>query len=138
MGMGTNKDRSAISDINVTPLVDVMLVLLVIFMVTAPMMQQGIKIDLPKARAQNLPGAENKIIISIDASKKVYIGKTEIPLERLEEVIKNNERIKTEKEVYLYADKTLPYGFVVKIMGLLKDAGAENIGLVTYPEDERQ
>ncbi|MCX7957876.1 MAG: protein TolR [Deltaproteobacteria bacterium] len=137
MGMGTNKDRSSISDINVTPLVDVMLVLLVIFMVTAPMMQQGIKLDLPKARAQNLPGAENKVLISIDASKKIYLGKTEIPIERLEEVIKNNERIKTEKEVYLYADRTLPYGFVIKIMGLLKDAGAENVGLVTYPEDEK-
>ncbi|MCX7943171.1 MAG: protein TolR [Deltaproteobacteria bacterium] len=137
MGMLTNKNRNAISDINVTPLVDVMLVLLVIFMVTAPMMQQGIKLDLPKARAQNLPGAENKIIISIDASKRIYLGKTEIPLERLEEVIKNNERIKNEKEVYLYADRTLPYGFVIKIMALLKDAGAENVGLVTYPEDEK-
>lgn len=137
MGMGTNKDRGAISDINVTPLVDVMLVLLVIFMVTAPMMQQGIKLDLPKARAQNLPNSENKVLISIDAAKRIYLGKTEIPIERLEEVIKNNERIKNEKEVYLYADKTLPYGFVIKIMGLLKDAGAENVGLVTYPEDEK-
>jgi biopolymer transport protein TolR len=106
-------------------------------MVTAPMMQQGIKIDLPKARAQNLPNSENKVLISIDAAKRIYLGKTEIPIERLEEVIKNNERIKNEKEVYLYADKTLPYGFVIKIMGLLKDAGAENIGLVTYPEDEK-
>ncbi len=137
MGMNTGKDRGAISDINVTPLVDVMLVLLVIFMVTAPMMQQGIRLDLPKAKAQNLPGSENKIVISIDASRKVYLGKTEIPIERLEETIKNNERIKSEKEVYLYADRTLPYGFVIKIMGLLKEAGAENVGLVTYPEDEK-
>lgn len=137
MGMNTDKDRRAISDINVTPLVDVMLVLLVIFMVTAPMMQQGIKLDLPKAKAQNLPGAENKVLISIDASRKIYLGKTEVPIERLEEVIKHNERIKSEKEVYLYADRTLPYGFVIKIMALLKDAGAENVGLVTYPEDER-
>lgn len=137
MGMNTGKDRGAISDINVTPLVDVMLVLLVIFMVTAPMMQQGIKLDLPKAKAQNLPGSENKILISIDASRKVYLGKTEIPIERLEEAIKNNERIRSEKEVYLYADRTLPYGFVIKIMALLKDAGAENVGLVTYPEDEK-
>jgi len=137
MGMTTNRDRGAISDINVTPLVDVMLVLLVIFMVTAPMMQQGIKLDLPKAKAQNLPSAENKVLISIDASRRIYLGKTEIPIERLEEVIKNNERIKTEREVYLYADRTLPYGFVIKIMGLLKDAGAENVGLVTYPDDEK-
>jgi len=136
--MTTNRDRGAISDINVTPLVDVMLVLLVIFMVTAPMMQQGIKLDLPKAKAQNLPGAENKVLISIDASRRIYLGKTEIPLDRLEEVIKNNERIKTEREVYLYADRTLPYGFVIKIMGLLKEAGAENVGLVTYPDDEKQ
>ncbi len=134
--MGTNKDRNAISDINVTPLVDVMLVLLVIFMVTAPMMQQGIKLDLPKAKAQNLSVGENKVVISIDAARRIYLGKTEIPVERLEEVIKNNERIKSEKEVYLYADKTLPYGFVIKIMGLLKEAGAENVGLVTYPENE--
>lgn len=137
MGMNTGKDRGAISDINVTPLVDVMLVLLIIFMVTAPMMQQGIKLDLPKAKAQNLPGSENKILISIDASRKVYLGKTEIPIERLEEAIKNNERIRSEKEVYLYADRTLPYGFVIKIMALLKEAGAENVGLVTYPEDEK-
>jgi len=136
--MTTNRDRGAISDINVTPLVDVMLVLLVIFMVTAPMMQQGIKLDLPKAKAQNLPGAENKVLISIDASRRIYLAKTEIPLDRLEEVIKNNERIKTEREVYLYADRTLPYGFVIKIMGLLKEAGAENVGLVTYPDDEKQ
>jgi biopolymer transport protein TolR len=137
MGLTGSKGRGAISEINVTPLVDVMLVLLVIFMVTAPMLQQGIKLDLPKARAQSLPSTENRLVISIDGNKKVFLGKTEMPLERLEETIKNNERIKQEKEVYLYADRTLPYGFVVKIMGILKEAGAEQVGLVTYPENEK-
>jgi len=134
--MQVEKPDTLLSEINVTPFVDVMLVLLVIFMVTAPMMTAGLDVDLPETRSANLEVDESKLLIVIDRNQKVYLGDTEIPAERLEDAIKANERIKTEKEVYIKADESLPYGTVVKLMGILREAGVIKIGMVTNPMED--
>jgi len=134
--MQVEKPDTLLSEINVTPFVDVMLVLLVIFMVTAPMMTAGLDVDLPETRSANLEVDESKLLIVIDRNQKVYLGDTEIPAERLEDTIKANERIKTEKEVYIKADESLPYGTVVKLMGILREAGVIKIGMVTNPMED--
>lgn len=122
-----------VSEINVTPLVDVMLVLLIIFMVTAPLMQQGVKVDLPEAAAETMDAAEQKLVLTLTKDQKAYLGKTEIPLDRLEELLAANEKLKADKELYLHADQELPYGVVVRVMAAAKRGGAENLAMVTDP-----
>lgn len=126
------------SEINVTPFVDVMLVLLIIFMVTAPMMVQGVDVDLPTATSQSLPTDEQNLIISIDADMKVYINEQEISAaflaEKLEAVMENLDK----KNVYLKADKKVPYGVVVNVMSQIKKAGVARLGMITLPGDENQ
>ncbi len=139
MGMGTpGGARRAMSEINVTPLVDVMLVLLIIFMVTAPLIVQGVKVDLPEARAQPIEDDEPPLILSIDAEQHVYLGETEIPLSELEEKLATNARVQKEKEIYLHADRSLPYGVVVEIMAIAKRAGVENLGMITDPNQSKR
>ena len=121
------------SEINVTPLVDVMLVLLIIFMVTAPLMQQGVKVDLPEAAAENVESSEQKLVLTVTKDQRAYLGKTEVPMDRLEELLANNEKLKADKELYLHADQELPYGVVVQVMAAAKRGGAENIAMVTDP-----
>ncbi len=122
-----------VGEINVTPLVDVMLVLLIIFMVSAPMMTTGIDVELPKTRAPRMDVDEEKLILSISADQKVYLGETEVPFDNLEQALVSNERMQREKEIYIHADETVPYGFVAKVMGLIRRAGIEKLGLVTDP-----
>ena len=133
MGMSTGGGGRAMSEINVTPMVDVMLVLLIIFMVTAPFMQMGIEVDLPKAQAQSLDPDENNMILSVSAERKIFLGDTEIPREVLKEKLLSNKRLQADKEIFLQADRSLPYGFVIDIMAILKNAGVENLGMVTDP-----
>lgn len=121
------------SEINVTPLVDVMLVLLIIFMVTAPLMQQGVKVDLPEAAAESVEASEQKLVLTLTKDQRAFLGKTEIPLDRLEELLANNEKLKADKELYLHADQELPYGVVVQVMAAAKRGGAENLAMVTDP-----
>lgn len=118
------------ADINVTPLVDVSLVLLIIFMITVPMMQRGIEVQLPQESAKKV-SLSNATVISIKKNKKIYLGDEIITLDKLEEKIKhlyNKERV---REVFLRADKNLPYGFVISAMAKVKKAGIQRLGMVT-------
>jgi biopolymer transport protein TolR len=136
MAMGAGKEaggRTTMSEINVTPMVDVMLVLLIIFMVTAPLIQQGVKVNLPPAKAAPVEARENKLIISIDRDRHVYIGEAEVPLEQLEEKLKTNAKAQTDKEVYLHADTDLKYGTVILVMAAAQRAGITNVGMITNP-----
>ena len=127
-GMG-----GAITEINVTPLVDVMLVLLIIFMVTAPMLQTGVDVNLPQAKAQTIPDDEGKLILTVTKDKRVFLGKLQIPFDDVEKMLKNNAKLNADKELYLHADKDLLYGDVVKIMAAVKQAGVDKLGMVTDP-----
>ncbi len=124
------------SEINVTPFVDVMLVLLIIFMVTAPMMVQGINVNLPKATAKALKGDEERLIVSIDNENKVFINEQVVSVEfltpKLAAILEN---LKT-KDVYLKADKQVPYGIVVDVISKVKKAGVDSLGMITLPDNE--
>ncbi len=137
MGMsssGGSGGRSApLSEINVTPLVDVMLVLLIIFMVSAPLLTTGVPVDLPSARAPAMEMDQEKLLLTVTADRKVYLGENEVPFERLEEVLTNNVRIRRERELYVQADETVQYGFLVKVLAIVRRGGVEKLGLVTDP-----
>ena len=131
--MRTVASRTLVSDINVTPLVDVVLVLLIIFMVTAPLMQTGVQVDLPPAHAAVMEMPEGKVLLVIDKLQKVYVEDREVPIESLEKVLGENERLRREHEIYLQADETIPYGFAVKVMAMARTVGIENLNIVTDP-----
>jgi biopolymer transport protein TolR len=133
--------RTTLTEINITPLVDVMLVLLIIFMVTAPLIQQGVQVNLPETRARTIDAAEQKLVLSIKADRSVWLGAGDeaarIPSERLEELLKANARAQKEKELFLMADKALPYGVVVDVMATVQRAGITSVGMITTPQPER-
>lgn len=127
--------NAPMSEINVTPLVDVMLVLLIIFMVTAPLLQQGVKVDLPDAQAEPMKtSTEERLVLTLTKDGKAYLGKTEIPIDRITDLLSTNEKLKIDKEIYLHADQELPYGLVVRVMAAAKAGGAETLAMVTDPE----
>jgi len=132
-GGGGKRGRQPMGEINVTPLVDVMLVLLIIFMVAAPMMSTGVEVDLPQTRAPRMEMDEEKMILSIDIDQRVYLGETEVPADRLEEALLNNARIQEDDEIYVRADANVPYGFVLRVFTIIRQAGVEKLGLVTDP-----
>jgi biopolymer transport protein TolR len=134
MGMTSGSGgKGPVSEINVTPLVDVMLVLLIIFMVSSPMMTTGIDIDLPKTQAPRMEVEQEKLLLTIDKDRKVFLGETEVPYDNLEQALTSNARLQQERELYLQADETVPYGFVAKVMALVRKGGIEKLGLVTDP-----
>ena len=137
LGSRNGSDRGTMSQINVTPLVDVMLVLLVIFMVTAPMMQQGVQVNLPKAETKALPSQEESVIVSMERSGRILINSSEIPAGDLRAKLSDMFANRTKKEVYLKADKDVPYGEVVKTMADIKGAGIERLGMVTEPSQRK-
>jgi biopolymer transport protein TolR len=128
--------RRAMTDINVTPLVDVMLVLLIIFMVTAPLIQSGVKVDLPRASAQQMEHAEEKLVLTIRRDRRVFLGDVEISPADLEAKLSTNARVQKDKELYLHADRSLQYGMVVEIMATARRAGVESLGMITEPDKE--
>jgi biopolymer transport protein TolR len=130
---GQNHNRAVMAEINVTPLVDVMLVLLVIFMVTAPMMQQGVQVNLPKADTKAMTPAEESVVVSVDKSGKVFIDKEEIPAGDLRKRLSAMFVTRAKKEVFLKADAGVSYGEVVRAMADIKSAGIERLGMVTEP-----
>lgn len=124
------RERKVLSEINVTPFVDVMLVLLIIFMVTAPLIKQGIDVELPKAKGKELP-PEERLDITISKSGKIYLNNTLMPLDKLRVKLKAIAR--KNPNVFLKADKKVPYGTVVRLIGEIKEAGIEKLGIVTEP-----
>ena len=130
---GQNNNRAVMAEINVTPLVDVMLVLLVIFMVTAPMMQQGVQVNLPKADTKAMAPAEESVVVSVDKNGKVFIDKGEVPAGELRKRLATMFATRAKKEVFLKADAGVPYGEVVRTMADIKGAGIERLGMVTEP-----
>ena len=130
--------RQMLSEINVTPFVDVMLVLLVIFMVTAPMMQAGFDVELPQVKAATILTREQPLIISISKDKKIKIQTFEVTLDRLRPKLKLIYQNRRDKEIYLKADKSIPYGFVTAVMAEIKEAGFEKLGMVTQPLEEKR
>jgi len=133
LGSGNNQ---FMSEINVTPFVDVMLVLLIIFMVTAPMMVQGVDVDLPKATSKALKGSEERLVISIDDELHVFINDQVVSVEfltqKLDAILENFDT----KNVYLRADKGVPYGIVVNVISKIKKAGVDSLGMITLPDNE--
>ena len=127
-----------LSEINVTPFVDVMLVLLVIFMVTAPMMQSGFDVDLPQVKAKTIQTNEKPLIVTISKDKKIEVLDYEFTLDRLKSKLEFISQSRADKEIYLKADKTVPYGFVMEVMAEIKDAGYEKLGMITMPLEEKQ
>src|SRR5512142_1447631 len=140
MAASGGSGRQSLTEINVTPLVDVMLVLLIIFMVTAPLIQQGVQVKLPEARAKAINAEEQKLVLSLRSDRSIWLGAGDdaarIPLAQLEEKLKANARAMKERELYLMADRSLPYGFVVEVMATVQRAGVTNMGMITNPVPE--
>jgi len=123
------------SDINVTPLVDVMLVLLIIFMVTAPMMMQGVEVNLPKTTTKSIKTEEDPLILTVNRKREIFIEKRRVKLENLQGKVKSIFKYRKNKELLLRADKDVPYGFVIKVIAGVKRAGIDKLGMVTEPID---
>ncbi len=122
------------SDINVTPFVDVMLVLLIIFMVAAPMMIEGVEVTLPQATSKPLATEQDQLIVSIDKEGTIFLNDFQVQIEDLRDKLYKITGGDPEREVYLRADKEIPYGVVVRVMSEIKNAGTEKLGMVTEPK----
>lgn len=133
-----NGDRRLMSEINVTPLVDVMLVLLIIFMVAAPMMMQGMDVQLPQTRSQPISSQEERLVITLNQKQEIFLNEYRVSRQELLDKLKALFHNKKNGEVFLRADKSLPYGFVVQVMADIKNAGIERLGMVTETPREGQ
>ncbi len=131
------QSKGPLSEINIIPLVDVMLVLLIIFMIAAPMMQQGLPIELPKVTAKPLPSKEDVQIVTITRDRGVILNDKRLDVRDLKASVQFLFANKTNKELFLKADSSVPYGFVVSCMGLIREAGVEKVNIVTKPLDEK-
>ena len=123
------------SDINVTPFVDVMLVLLIIFMVTAPMMMQGVEVNLPQTTTKNIKTKEDPLILTVDKNGEIFLEKHKLKLEDLETKVQGILKYRKDKEILLRGDKEVPYGFVIKVLAGMKRAGFDKVGMITEPLD---
>lgn len=131
-----NSGSGLVADINVTPLVDVVLVLLIIFMVTAPMLQMGIDVNLPTVKARSIDVTEEKLVLTVNNKKEIYINNYKTSLQDLGPKLQNIFKTKIEKEVFMRADKEVPYGFVVQVMSEVRKAGVDKLGMITEPVKE--
>jgi biopolymer transport protein TolR len=140
MGMQTGKEgRTVMSEINVTPFVDVMLVLLVIFMVTTPILYQGVDVDLPNTESRPMPSLdqERKVVVTLNKDGEIFIEKQRYTLNELRieirKVMAERGKNLTDEDVFLRADSSVPYGTVVEVMSEIRNAGVQKIGLITEP-----
>jgi len=131
--VSVGNEKRFMSDINVTPLVDVMLVLLIIFMVTAPMMMQGVEVNLPQTTAKSIKTREDPMILTINKNREIFLEDRQIKLEDLENKMKSIFKYRRDKEVLLRADREVPYGFVIKVIAGMKRAGIDKLGMITEP-----
>ncbi len=130
-----NADSRPMAEINVTPLVDVMLVLLIIFMVTAPMMQTGIDVNLPRVKAKSMDVTEEKMVLTINGAKEIFLNKTRMSLMDLGTKLEYIFASRIDREVYLRADRNVPYGFVIEVMAEVRKAGVDKLGMITEPPE---
>ncbi len=135
--MAFDNDENLMSEINVTPLVDVMLVLLIIFMITAPMLTYGVKVNLPTTTSKPIPTKQEPLLITLDQNKNVFIDRYKIPLKKLDEKLKPIIKANPKRNVLLQADQRVSYGYVMQVMAKIKLAGIEQLGLVTKPLKKR-
>jgi biopolymer transport protein TolR len=133
MDASSSRESTTISQINVTPLVDVMLVLLVIFMVTAPIIQQGVQVNLPQARSGGIPGTEEHLVVTVAKNGRIYLNDNAMSLPELGEKLRAIRKIQADKQVYLRADQEVRYGVVMQTIAEIKQAGIEKLGMVTRP-----
>jgi biopolymer transport protein TolR len=125
-----------LSDINVTPLVDVVLVLLIIFMVTAPMLQMGIDVNLPRVKSKSIDVSEEKLVLTINGAKEIYINKYKTSLTDLSAKLESIFANRIDREIFMRADKAVPYGYVVEVMSEIRKAGVDKLGMITEPPGE--
>jgi biopolymer transport protein TolR len=130
--------NDSISQINVTPLVDVMLVLLIIFMVTAPILQQGVSVDLPKVSSGPLAGQEEQLVVNVAKGGQFFLNDTPMTAEQLTSKLRAIAAARPDRQLYVRADQSVPYGDVMRVMGAVHDAGLVRVGLVTEPPSERR
>lgn len=137
VGQRNGGSRSTLSQINVTPFVDVMLVLLIIFMVTAPMLEQGVEVNLPEvADSPGIESIQDPLIVTVTRSGAISIGKTEVEnVAKLMPVLQQILKTRKEKEVFLEADRDVPYGRVVQVMAAIKGAGINKLGMISQPPE---
>jgi biopolymer transport protein TolR len=129
-------NRRLLAEINVTPFVDVMLVLLIIFMVTAPMMMQGVDVNLPRTTTQPITSEEERLVLTITAKREIYLNEYKIALDSLQRKLQTIFQNRPDKAVFLRADQNLPYGFVMEVMAAIRQSGIKRIGMVTEPLQE--
>jgi biopolymer transport protein TolR len=133
-----NSGSKLMAEINVTPLVDVVLVLLIIFMVTAPMLQMGIDVNLPRVKSKSIDVTEEKLVLTINSSKEIFINKNRVSVTGLSTKLENIFANRIDREVFMRADKNVPYGFVVEVMSEVRKAGVDRLGMITEaPEESR-
>jgi biopolymer transport protein TolR len=135
-GRKRNNESKPLADINVTPLVDVVLVLLIIFMVTAPMLQMGIDVNLPRVKSKSIDVTEEKLILTINSGKEIYINKNKTSITDLGAKLESIFANRIDREVFMRADKNVPYGFVVEVMSEVRRAGVDRLGMITEPPNE--
>ncbi len=135
---GVKNRKGFVAEINVTPLVDVMLVLLIIFMVTAPMMTQGLEVDLPSTTSKALRQHEKPIMVTINKQGEIYLEKVKVNASFLVQQLSSLPDAKKEQPVYLQADKNVPYGVVVAAMADIRSAGFKKLGMITMPADKKK
>lgn len=132
---GAGRGRRGFRDINITPLVDVMLVLLVVFMVTAPLLTTGLKIDLPDVEAASTPVKDARLLVTVTKDERILFGEDDVT-DRIAEALEENQRVQTEKELYIRADKNARYGVVARVVAAARSSGVVSLNLLVEPKTE--